>query len=291
MIPNQTIDEVKQVPITAYLQSVGVLPAHTLSGRNQYAYCSPISKEKTPSFFVNERDNVFYDYSTGEKGDVIRLVQKLECVSFLNAIKRLQTFVGSSEPLTLANYQIASDTDVDTHFRITAIRSLQHPKLLEYVENKRGIPYAYACGHVKQLHYTRKGKNYFGVGFRTDAGTWAIRNERFKTWIGKSDITTITFPGSFTYHVFEGFFNYLSALTYYGLKSTNSNVIVLNSVTNLKLALPKLRDAVHVNSWLDNDKAGRNALLTLQNEGVNVVDRSTLYKDYNDFNEFLLHRP
>lgn len=153
MVDAHTIETVKKVSITAYLQSKGVLPAHKLqSGRNQYAYCSPLSGERTPSFFVNDVANVFYDYSTQQKGDVIRLVQQLEKVSFLEAVKRLQAFTGTFDSEELSGYQIASDTDVDNTFRITANRTLQHVKLIEYVEQERKIPFAYAHGWVRQIH-------------------------------------------------------------------------------------------------------------------------------------------
>jgi hypothetical protein len=291
MIDATTIEAVKNVPITAYLQSKGVLPAHKLQkGRNQYAYCSPLSGERTPSFFVNEIANVFYDYSTGQKGDVIRLVQQLEKIAFIDAVKRLQAFTGTFDTEELASYTISSETDVDTTFRITANRTLQHPKLIEYVEQQRGIPFAYAQSWVRQIHYTRKGSRYFGIGFRTDSGSWAIRNEKFKTWIGGSDITTIPVAESRSYYVFEGFFNFLSALTYYGKHLPSSHTIVLNSVTNLKQALPTLEKAQTVFCYLDNDRAGQNALSAIEATGVMVVDRSTIYRGYNDFNDFLKAR-
>ena len=291
MIDTSTIETVKTIPITSYLQSKGVLPAHKLeSGRNDYAYCSPLSQERTPSFFVNEKTNVFHDYSTGQEGDVIRLVQQLEKITFVNAVKRLQTFVGTFEPLTYSSYQLASESTADSEFRITAIRTLQHPALLKYVEQERKIPYAYAHSWVRQIHYTRKGKRFFGVGFRTDAGSWAVRNEGFKTWIGKSDITTIPVDGSKTVNVFEGFFNYLSALVYFGKTASHSTTIVLNSVSNLKQALPTLQNAQGVFCYLDNDRAGQKAVTDIRAAGINVVDRSNLYSSCNDFNDFLKAR-
>ncbi|GAB3970811.1 toprim domain-containing protein [Spirosoma terrae] len=291
MIPQTVIDEVKRVPITSYLQSKGVFPVHKLNSEiNDYAYCSPLSQERTPSFFVNERDNVFNDFSTGEKGDVIRLVQKIERITFVNAVKRLQGFISIAEPLQFSPYEIANDAIKNTDFKITAVRTLQHPLLIEYVEKERGIPYAYAQPWVRQIHYTRKDKRYFGVGFRTDAGSWAVRNPGFKTWIGKSEITTIEVTGSKTVNVFEGFFNFLSALVYFGKPASRSTTIVLNSTSNIKQALPLLQNAVGVFCYLDNDKAGRKAVQDIQNAGCTVIDRSNLYSHYNDFNEFLKAR-
>lgn len=290
MIPLETIEQVKSVAIERYLQTKGVLPAHKLADKKEYAYCSPLSGERTPSFFVNYRDNVFNDFSTGEKGDVIRLVQKVEKISFFDAVKRLQTFVGINEPLLLSPYSVASDSVADTTFRITANRPLQHPALIKYLEEKRGIPYAFAYPWVRQIHYTRKEKRFFGVGFRTNSGSWAIRNEAFKTWIGKTDITTIHVENSTTLNLFEGFINYLSALTFFGLPAPGHNTIVLNSVTNLKTALPEIKQYKTVNCFLDNDRAGKKAIADMKDANINLVDRSIMYQDYNDFNDFLRAR-
>ena len=285
------IQDVKAVPITAYLQSKNILPAHKLNdgGRNDYAYCSPLSNERTPSFFVNEKTNVFYDYSTGQKGDVIRLVQQIERINFTSAVRLLQSFTGIIEPLTLTD-SIPSISDATSDCKITAIKTLQHPSLLAYVENKRGIPYEYASRYVKQIHYSRKAKNYFGVGFKTDSGTWAIRAEGFKAWIGRADITTIPGKTVNVVHVFEGFFNYLSALTYFGKHTTDSKTIILNSVSHVSRALPELKSADMVHCWLDNDRAGRKAVDDIRSAGCNVHDRSNLYSAYNDFNEYLTTR-
>lgn len=296
MIPQQTIDAVKRVPITSYLQAKGILPAHKIeSGKNQYAYRSPLSMERTPSFFVNEHDNVFNDYSTGEKGDVIRLVRTLERITFFDAVKKLETFVGSAEPLQFSTYELASERAGVSDCTITAVRTLQHPSLIQYVENERCIPYAYARPHVRQIHYSRRDKDeaskrFFGVGFRTNCGSWAVRTSGFKTWIGNSDITTIPVAGSETVNLFEGFFNYLSALVYFGRYTSSNTCIVLNSVSNLKTALPTLQEAKHVNCYLDNDRAGRKAVADLISANVRVADRSGLYSSYNDFNDFLRNR-
>jgi hypothetical protein len=290
MIEQHVIELVKAVPITAYLQTKGILPAHKLSGINDYAYCSPLSNERTPSFFVNERENVFNDFSTGQKGDVIRLVQQLERIPFVNAVQRLQTFVGAVEPLTFTTYQLAAETGANSECKITAIRTLQHPALIQYVEKERGIPYAYAQAYVKQIHYVRKGRRFFGVGFRTDAGSWAIRNASYKSWIGPAGITTIPVAGSKTVNVFEGFFNFLSALTYFGKRAANSTSIVLNSTSHLKQALPVLQSAHAVFCYLDNDRAGQKAVEDIRAAGCTVVDRSNLYGAYNDFNDYLRSR-
>lgn len=85
--------------------------------------------------------------------------------------------------------------------------------------------------------------------------------------------------------VFEGFIDYLSALT---LGIIGADAIILNSVSNVNRAIPHLRDYTTIHCYLDNDVAGKTALgqLTEQLE-ISVIDRSTLYSGYNDLNEYL----
>lgn len=85
--------------------------------------------------------------------------------------------------------------------------------------------------------------------------------------------------------MFEGFIDYLSALT---LGIIVADAIILNSVSNVNKAIPHLRDYTAIHCYLDNDVAGKTALgqLTEQLE-ISVIDRSTLYSGYNDLNEYL----
>ncbi len=51
--------------------------------------CCPFHKEKTPSFNVNEKKNLWYCFGCGEGGSVIDFVMKLNNYSFIEAIKYL----------------------------------------------------------------------------------------------------------------------------------------------------------------------------------------------------------
>lgn len=50
---------------------------------------SPFSQEKTPSFYVHPDKGFFKCFSSGEKGDAITFVQKMENLSFIEAIEFL----------------------------------------------------------------------------------------------------------------------------------------------------------------------------------------------------------
>ena len=49
----------------------------------------PLHKEKTPSFTLNEEKGVFYCHGCHEGGDVITFIQKIEGLTFLQALAHL----------------------------------------------------------------------------------------------------------------------------------------------------------------------------------------------------------
>ena len=49
----------------------------------EYVGLSPFTKEKSPSFFVNDDKGFFHDFSSGKHGDVISFLQETERLSFV----------------------------------------------------------------------------------------------------------------------------------------------------------------------------------------------------------------
>lgn len=56
---------------------------------HQYRGLSPFTNEKTPSFYINPDKNVFYCYSSGQGGGVIRFIQLYEKLTFAEAVQAL----------------------------------------------------------------------------------------------------------------------------------------------------------------------------------------------------------
>ena len=67
---------------------------------------SPFTKEKSPSFFVNDDKGFFHDFSSGKHGDIISFLQETERLSFVEAVSRLAGEAGMALPP-------AADTDDD----------------------------------------------------------------------------------------------------------------------------------------------------------------------------------
>jgi DNA primase len=59
---------------------------------------SPFQQEKTPSFTVNDQKGFYYDFSSGQHGNIFDFVMKTEGVSFPEAVERLAAMAGLPLP-------------------------------------------------------------------------------------------------------------------------------------------------------------------------------------------------
>ncbi len=64
----------------------------------EFAGLSPFTKEKSPSFFVNDEKGFFHDFSSGKHGDIISFLQETERLSFVEAVERLAAEAGMALP-------------------------------------------------------------------------------------------------------------------------------------------------------------------------------------------------
>ncbi len=118
-----------------------------------------------------------------------------------------------------------------------------------------------------------------------------MRNQYFKGCIAPKDISIrkVRDGPATECAVFEGFIDYLSALTL-GIIN-GADAIILNSVCNVNKAIPVLKDYTVINCYLDNDNAGKTTLAELAKQTDSaVIDRSTLYSGFNDLNEYLTNK-
>src|SRR6185312_2397700 len=64
----------------------------------EYVGLSPFTKERTPSFFVNDDKGSFFDFSSGKTGDLITFLQETERLSFVEAVEKLAAEAGLALP-------------------------------------------------------------------------------------------------------------------------------------------------------------------------------------------------
>jgi DNA primase len=65
----------------------------------EYAGLSPFTKEKTPSFYVNDEKGFYHCFSSGKHGDLITFLQETERLSFPEAVERLAGEAGVPLPV------------------------------------------------------------------------------------------------------------------------------------------------------------------------------------------------
>jgi len=65
----------------------------------EWAGLSPFSKEKTPSFYVNDDKGFYHDFSSGKHGDIISFLQETERLSFVEAVEKLALEAGMALPV------------------------------------------------------------------------------------------------------------------------------------------------------------------------------------------------
>lgn len=65
---------------------------------NEWAGLSPFTKEKTPSFFVNDQKGFYHCFSSGKHGDIISFLQETQRLSFYEAVERLAEDAGLPLP-------------------------------------------------------------------------------------------------------------------------------------------------------------------------------------------------
>ena len=259
----------------------------------ELAYSSMLNDaDTTPSFFVNDRKGTWYDFSEGKGGNIIDFGQAYwPGISFPEVLEKIVSTCSAAVPgiTGTLNYRRESRQDQQSNYAILDIKDLgSNAAILNYLES-RGVA-SVADGRLKEIYYyvedeDKKKNKFFGAGWQNEQGAWEIRSLIFKGCLGHKAISFI--PNSEKrLSVFEGFFNYLSWLT--ANKFAPDSVLVLNSISLLQAGIGKAQDFPDISLYFDNDPSGRQATLDFQAAIPWSVDRSGIYKDYNDYNDLIV---
>lgn len=93
--PPQFLDELKaRLPVS---EVVGRRVKLVRAGR-EWKGLSPFNKEKTPSFFVNDQKQAWFDFSAQKNGSIFDFVMETEGVTFPEAVERLAQMAGLPLP-------------------------------------------------------------------------------------------------------------------------------------------------------------------------------------------------
>ena len=86
-ISESVIEEVKsRVDIADLIASYGIQVK--VAGSSKKA-CCPFHNEKTPSFHINDAKGFYHCFGCGESGDAIKFVQKMDGLTFVEAVRKL----------------------------------------------------------------------------------------------------------------------------------------------------------------------------------------------------------
>jgi DNA primase len=282
--------QIKSIKITDYLYNKGIQPKQ-IKGTD-YWYISPYRKEKTPSFKVNNDLNLWYDYGTGQGGNIIDLIMRIynlnsvtEVLNHFNNSNYQQNIIPQKQTDSFSFDQ--QKESASTGITILKVLPLTNRALLEYLIDRR-INLDIAKKNCKEIYYSVGDKRYFAIGFQNESGGYELRNKYFKGCTSK-DISVFK-PNSNNTEaclVFEGFMDYLSYLTIKKINKPIVDTVILNSVSNLSKAIGFIQSHPKVYTYLDNDEAGKTTTELLNKTCYALIDKSVKYADHKDLNEYL----
>ena len=188
-----------RISIRDFLARRGIQPKYERNGYGMYL--SPLREERTPSFKVDYVRNLWYDFGLGEGGTLLTLVMRLERCDRYAAIRILsngEIRQAGSASLSSGIYERPAVGGVSPVMRLAAVPALRilsdaplrHPALVGYLAS-RGIVPSVAAAFCREVRYEVNGRAFFAVGFRSDAGWWELRSERFKGGSSPKYITTL----------------------------------------------------------------------------------------------------
>lgn len=279
-----TCQELNRKDMVDFLSSLGFHP-QKVNG-DDYWYLSPLREEKTASFKINRKLNVWYDHGIGKGGSLV----DFGIAFFKIPVKDLLTKLQSDIPLHSIPQRSSSpiQTNQEPKIKIISERSLTSNFLMHYLQQRR-IGKQVSEKYCREVEFELKNKRYPAIGFRNDEGGFELRNQWFKGSTSPKSFTTIS-NNSNELSVFEGFFDFLTHQTLHANTAPSaSDFIILNSLSFLEPARLIMEKHDKKRVYFDRDKAGKSATAKLVESGKNYSDESPLYEGYKDLNEWAQH--
>jgi hypothetical protein len=283
----------KQIDLVEYLERLGHLPKKVRN--DDFWYLSPLRFEKTPSFKVNRKLNVWYDHAVQQGGNLIDFGILFHKCTVGELLQKLQqenhfSFQPHISPSTTTPFSPAGEKE---KIIITGIReNIKLLSLQEYLTFRK-IPLEIANRFCREIDFDLYLKKYTVIGFQNSAGGYELRCANFKGSSSPKEVTQFGKNLSKEMLVFEGFMDFLSYQTIYQRKfimmtKQQPNFLVLNSIGFLEKIKPQLEKYPSIQLYLDRDNKG----LALTKEVLAISrkyrDESRIYKNHKDLNEYLM---
>lgn len=281
-----SIEEAKQIDLVDYLSKLGYSPSKIIN--SDHWYLSPLREEKTPSFKVNRNLNRWYDHGLGKGGNIIDFAILYNNCTVGELLKNLNDNL-SFRRSGINNAQSQQEQGAESKIHILQVKTLSSFSLLNYLQQRR-IPVDLAEQFCKEVKYELNGKEYFGIGFKNDAGGYEIRNPYFKASSSPKEITTFSNNEAKEAAVFEGFTDFLSFLAINkNEQQVPQNFMVLNSLSFFEKARVFMEQNEAIRLYLDRDAAGQNCSRYAVSLSNKYKDESRLYQQYKDLNDWVVN--
>jgi DNA primase len=136
------------------------------SGALNYSGLCPFHKEKTPSFSVHATKQFYYCFGCGEKGDVFKFVQKIENITFPEAVRAVAQKIGVALPKTT----FSSEADAKDARLRTALLEVHDRACAFFQECLRRPKGARAREYLTGRGLDDETIKKFRIGFAPDSG-------------------------------------------------------------------------------------------------------------------------
>lgn len=289
-----TCEQAKKIDLIDYLALLGHTPEKIRN--SDYWYLSPLRDERTASFKVDRKLNVWYDHAEGVGGDLIDFGTRYFKCSVRDLLQNLSQH--KDQPFSFHQHLLANNSHCTLHsfagekkeiegkIVISETRQLTDKSLLRYLE-LRNISLNIANNFCREIDFLLYGKQYRAIGFQNNSGGYELRSADFK---GSSSPKGVTFLNNNDTQitVFEGFFNFLAFQSIASKKGDKlTNLLVLNSLSFFERSRPLMEKYEKINLYLDRDKAGvKCTQQALTWDERKYKDQSSLYQDYKDLNDW-----
>jgi DNA primase len=175
--PPSLIDEIRaRLPVS---QVVARKVALKRAGR-ELKGLSPFKQEKTPSFFVNDHKGSWFDFSSGQNGDIFKFVMLTEGLSFPEAVERLAEEAGITLPK-------ASPASAETEDARTRLYQLLEASCRFFETQLAATAGAHARRYLEGRGLTRETSARFRLGYAPNSRS-ALKEHLAKAGYGAAEM-------------------------------------------------------------------------------------------------------
>jgi len=240
-----------------------------------------LRSETQASFKVSKELNRWYDHGAGFGGNIIDLIVRMNHCSVKEALEFLTNDISY-----FSFHQQAIFRNSVSKIQILKVHEIIHPALIQYLSSRK-ITLTTARKYCKEVWYEFNGKKYFAIGLQNVKDGWELRNIYFKNSSSPKSYTYLKNSGK-QLIALEGMFDLLSLVELDIIDISNCDIIILNSTAFIKSIVGFFKDYHKVYLYLDNDPTGKRISLLLTQNYTHVIDKSSLYKNFKDLNEWLI---